>query len=153
MARAKSRLSQKKTQGLELNLEKKPDTFSAQAIQTSTFKTIAQNYLQHLPTLFLGIIFSALTFFILTKVEPSAVQHLILPNTYLPFLASSFLASFFLTSFLLLNSRRGFFLALAITIFLFLRVQQVLIKPQILLIIISPLVILELVFSLINRKS
>jgi hypothetical protein len=146
MARAKSRLSRKKAIA-------NPGQSASTSVPSPSFKTIILGYLRHLSTLFFGMFFSALSFFILTRIEPSAVQHLILPNTYLPFLASIFLTIFFLTSFFLLNSRRGFLLATAVTILLFFRLQQILIESAIFFIIAAPLLLIEVAFSLINRTT
>ncbi len=154
MPRAKSRLKQKKAAFLKGAAQKNRDLKASQS--PSFFKTgkkLAVAYVKHLPTLLLGLIFSTGTYFILTRIPPSNLQHILLPNSYLPFLIMFFLSSFFLLSYLLLNSRRGFLLAFALNLLLFLKLQQAIIDTSIILSIIIPIFIIELSFNLVNYKT
>lgn len=123
--------------------------FSHAKFNLSCFKP----YLQHWPTLLLALTFTAATYLILTRVSPASIRHVLLPNTYLPLLVTAFLAFWFGFSFILLNSRRGLFLSLALTTFLFLRLQQVEITRQAILVILGFFLGSELVFTLLNHLS
>lgn len=113
--------------------------------------SLLKKYLKHLPILFLGLIFFSGVFLLITKVYPEQIRHILLPNSYLPLLAPLFFANFFLLSFLLLNTRRGFFLSSIATILLFLKLQNVIFTPQLLLSILIPFVIIELLAITIAR--
>lgn len=162
MPRAKSRLERQKkiaslnitspkNNSVSLNSNKK---LGKRLISGFTFLAgLIGNYFRHLPALISGLFFVAVDYYILTKINPGSIQHFILPNSYLPFLLVTFLSLFFLVSFFLLNSRRGFFIALAVTIFLFFRIQQVLLTNELIVIILLPLLALEVVYILVKQRS
>ncbi len=108
-----------------------------------------KHYFEHLPTLGMAIVLCIATIFFLKEVPPNSVRHFLLPNTYLPFLFLIFLSSLFLLSFVFLNRRVGFLLSLTITTYIFLKVQQVIMEPWLLItlaiaILASPITILIL---------
>lgn len=82
-------------------------------------------YVKHLPTLFLAIISSASLWYILTQIHPHSIKNFLLPQSYLPLILSFWLTTFWATSFLLLNSKRGFFVSLALSMLLFFHLQKV----------------------------
>lgn len=155
MARAKSRLLSNKSHKFKKSeiINTKTNLDHKNSSPKSSLKNKLQQYLKHLPTFFLGLIFSASTYLILTKISPTIIQHFILPNTYLPFLFSATLSVFFLFSFFLLNTRRGLLISILFAIFLFLRLQQTLLQPLSIFIIIIPFFVIEIIFSLINKRS
>lgn len=143
--RAKKRIGAKKSSILVAFWERISRSFSQQ--------TLAKQYFSHLPTLAMAGIFAYLTSLLMHQVHPSQVKHFILPNSYLPLLILVFITTFFLVSWMLLNTRRGFLAALALSLILFLRVQQVVLNPSTILIILSPLLVIEVAVSLINKRS
>jgi len=99
------------------------------------FHSILKKYFNHLPTLFVGLILGGLTFYFLNHFSPNSVQHLLLPNTYLPFLILIFFSSLFLLSFIFLNKTVGYILSIIITAYLFLKLQQVIFEPWLLILL------------------
>jgi len=87
------------------------------------------SHVHHLPTLFLALLFYGICIYIFRRVEPAAIQNVLLANSYIPLLFLSGIGHFFFFSFLFLQSRRGLLAALTLTVLLFLRVQQVLSWP------------------------
>jgi hypothetical protein len=85
-----------------------------------------KKYLRHFPLLFMSIFCYAVCVYILTHIDPEKLQNFLIPNTYLPFLCITALANFLFFSFLFLNTRRGIFAAIFLTLILFLKLQQVL---------------------------
>lgn len=73
------------------------------------------------PALILTILWWLLLIGVIVFVDPEVIADTPLPNTYLMFFVLLFLAVFFLVSLLLENSRRGFLVALLITILGYLR--------------------------------
>lgn len=155
MTRAASRLKSK-PKSKPKSKKAKPSQQSKHSADAPLIKSLFRlvvRYLKHLPTLLIGLIFSAVVYLIITRVEPSSIRHVILPNSYLPLLLAVFLACFFIFSFVLLNTRRGFFSALIVMIVLFLRVQQVIFSPLIIIAVVAPILVIELAFSLFTGKS
>ncbi len=99
----------------------------------TNFFLIIKKYLNHLPTLILAIILWLTTVFFLREISPDSVKHFILPNSYLPFLVLIFLSSLFSLSFIFLNRRIGYLLSIAITTYLFLKIQQVVLESWLLI--------------------
>ncbi len=147
MRKARSRLSQQ--QKSEKKIQRTSFKKSKKTQPTFNLK----NYFAHLPTLIIGLFFSFVTFLILRHVEPNSIKNLILPNTYLPFLLSLFFALSFTSSFILLNTRRGFLLSGAIILYFFLKLQQVIIPPILILSLIFISLLLEIIFSLLDRAQ
>jgi hypothetical protein len=114
---------------------------------------LLKKYFKYLPIFLLAVITGYFLWLFVKHVDPDAVKHFILPNSYLPFLIIIFIFCFLLCSFLLLNSRQGLLISLAIISLLFLRLQQVMINPWLVIIIILPLITLEMVLSLIKKKN
>lgn len=110
-------------------------------------------YVTHLPTLFLALISSYLTYLLIINVSPNSIKHFIIPNTYLPLIILAFVSVFFLSSYIFLSTRRGLTAASIFIIFLFLRLQQVLIDWKIAAIIILPYVLLETTLTLVKRTK
>lgn len=153
MTRAASRLKFKSKSSSKKTRLPKQSKHSANAPLIKSLFRLLIRYLRHLPTLLIGLIFSAVVYLIVTRVEPSSIKHAPLPNSYLPLLLAVFLACFFIFSFVLLNTRRGFFLALIVMIILFLRVQQVIFSPIVIIAVVAPILVIELAFSLFAGKS
>lgn len=103
----------------------------------------------HLFLLVLALIGYGSIIYIFLNVQPSAVQHILIPNSYSPILGLFFFASFCLFSFLLSHSRRGFLVAMVLTVCLFLRLQQVL-TLTIFLGIATPFLCYEVLMTLIK---
>ncbi len=83
------------------------------------------NHLKHLPTLFIGLFFVFLLLAVTIIFSPEQLKNFILPNSYLPFFVCFFMASFFLLSWVLLDSMISMWWAILLTVFVFLRIQQV----------------------------
>ncbi len=145
MSRAASRLNSKKNSSKGSNKTKTK--------LTKTLKKILDAYLFHSPTLIAALVFSGLTYFIATNIEPAQIRNWLLPNTYLPLLLSVFISGFFWFSYILLSSRRGFLLAIAAVIFLFLYLQQTIITASIVAAILAPILVIEIIVSLIKFIS
>jgi hypothetical protein len=92
-----------------------------------------KKYLIHLPTFILALISWYICYYILTRIHPSAIKNLLIHNSYFIFHLSFFFANFFSWSFLFLNSRRGLIIALGTTAMLFLKLQQVMLQPLLIL--------------------
>ena len=149
MYRAKSRIKKQalvikkldSNEDLELNKQNK---------HKISFKN---NYFKHLPTLIISFVFLGICLYILTNISPQSIKHFILPNSYLPFLSALFLFFFFFFSFLLLNTRRGFFASLVAIILIFLRVQEIDLSLTLFAIIVVPVVLIEVIYSLVKARS
>lgn len=83
------------------------------------------SYLEHLPTLVIGLLFYVGLYFLVTKFYPAQIQNFIVPNTYLPLQIFLFGGNFFLLSYIFLSARRGLLLSLAVAWMLFLKLQLV----------------------------
>lgn len=73
------------------------------------------------PTLVLIFFFWATLGLMIFYLEPNLVKDIFIPGLYLPFFLNLFLALFLTLAIIFANSRRGFFLALGIVIFMILR--------------------------------
>ncbi len=109
-------------------------------------------YLRHLPTLIIGLFFSGVVYFILTQIQPDKVKHFILPNSYLPLLFAFFFAIMFIFSFIWLNTPRGFFTAIVLSIILFLLLQQVILTPIIFGVLAAAFLVTNLIYKLISAR-
>lgn len=94
-------------------------------IEINTFLNFFKKYFQHVQTLLLSLPGIVLTFFILTSVYPDDIKNFLIPQSYLPLLISFFAGSFFLLSFIFLNTRRGLWLSVYLTLLLFFKLQMV----------------------------
>jgi hypothetical protein len=92
---------------------------------------LLQRYLKHSPTLLLSLPFVVMLWWIITSVRPGTIKNIGLTNSYLVFVLPFFLANLFAFSFLLLKTRRGLAISLLLTLWLFLKLQQVVITPVI----------------------
>lgn len=138
MYKAKSRLEQKK---------RKPKF---------KIKKHLVHYLKHIPTLLISIPFFLVCYFILNKVEPNRIDNFLLIKTYLPLQIPLFTANFFFFSFITLKTRRGFSIASIISIFLFLKLQNVIINWLVVVTILISFVIIELIlmsFEKLKQKE
>ncbi|HEX7017973.1 MAG TPA: hypothetical protein VF209_03645 [Patescibacteria group bacterium] len=108
-------------------------------------------YLKQLPTLIVSLPFGAVVFYILTKIQPDRIAHVPVPHSYLLLLIPFFLFSFWVMTFLLLNARRGFFLSLLLTLFLFFRLQAVIFTWQVVAYSLLFVIFLEVLFTLTKR--
>jgi hypothetical protein len=84
---------------------------------------------EHVHLFLLAVIGYSGIAFILLRIQPSSIQHIFLPNSYSPLLFLFFVSTFFLSSFLLNNTRRGLLISFVLTLYLFLRLQQLLTFP------------------------
>jgi len=123
------------------------------AVNNSWLSSWLGSYLKHLPTLIMGVIFAYLLYLFLNYTHPSQVKHFLVPNSFLPLLVQVFLSSFFLMSFLFLSSRRGLLVSLWITAMLFLKVQNVIITVEVILIISGTLLMLEIIYLLTKKLT
>lgn len=112
-----------------------------------------KKYFKHLPTLILGLILSASTYFILTKVEPKLIKNFLLPNTYLPLLISLFLASLFLASYLFLCVRTGLMLSLLLVLLTFFQLQNVILEKWLIASLIGGFVTIEIIIRIIKKTK
>jgi hypothetical protein len=114
---------------------------------------LASHYLAYSSTLILAIPFYLATHYIFKNIPPDLIKNFILVNSYLPLQLALFFANFFFFSFLTLKTRRGLLIAAIITIFLFLKLQQVIISWQIVISILCFFVIIELISSGIEKQQ
>ncbi|NCN82539.1 MAG: hypothetical protein GW947_01100 [Candidatus Pacebacteria bacterium] len=84
-----------------------------------------KKYIRTAPFGLLGVISIAALLYILTKIPPAQIADMPLPNTYGPFLLASFFTSFCVLGYLLQSARKGLFIALILTLLLFLHLQHV----------------------------
>jgi hypothetical protein len=117
--KAKSRL-------IKIEKTEHNSAFCEKKVRNSKDKSeFISQYLHHLPTLLLSVIFYGITFAVLNKISPSSTKNLLFPNSYLLFQLPFLLGNFFLFSFLFLNAKRGVFISMLIFVFLFLKMQGV----------------------------
>jgi hypothetical protein len=140
MRKAKSRLSTK------------PNKRKKRSNSFDLIKILAK-YLNYLPTLVLGGLFAIGLYYLVSTVPPDQIKHFIIPGSYLPFTLGLLLSTWFITSFLLLNSRRGLLISLFLTWLVFLKLQQVMMSPQLVLISLVPFVIVEIFLTLTAPAS
>jgi len=104
----------------------------------------------HAHLLVIAAIGYLLIVYIFLRVHPQSIAHFLLPNSYLPLLLIFLFANFCLFTFIFHNTRRGLLLALLLTTYLFLQLQQFLtIKTA--LISAAAFLIYELVISILNN--
>jgi hypothetical protein len=158
--KAKSRL-QTLPPPSEISVEKKIETPKSEP-HVSAFRSkhtnhqkseVLKKYLTHLKTFILCLPFYGLCFYMLRNLHPNQVKNVLIPNLYFPFQLSLFLGNVFFFSFLFLNTRRGLLITLFIQTFVFLKLQSVIMTWQLSLGIGVLFVIIEVVFSLINRAK
>ena len=82
-------------------------------------------YIRTAPFGLLGVISCAALVFILAKIPPTQIANMPLPNTYAPLLLAAFFTSFCTSGYLLQSVKKGLFIALVLTLLLFLRLQHV----------------------------
>ena len=112
---------------------------------------INTRYLRAAPIGLLGLLgLGALAFF-LKNITPESVVDVPLYHSYGPFLLLFLTTSTLLLGFVLLNIRRGFLLASALTLLLLLKFQQVQITWIIVLIILGTPLIIEFFTTFIHR--
>jgi len=73
------------------------------------------------PTLILIFFFWTTLGLMVCFIEPETIKNILIPGLYLPFFLNLFLALFFTLAIIFINSKRGFLIALGITVFLILR--------------------------------
>jgi len=112
--------------------------------------TFFEKYKKYLPTLALAILNWILFYLLLTRIYPQTVQNWFIPHLYLPVLIIFFLAVMFTSAFIVLNTRRGLLIAGAATSVLFLKLQQIQLKIEVVSVILIFFGILELSFIMIN---
>ncbi len=115
-------------------------------------KEVATKYFQHLKTFILCLPFYAICFYILKNVHPSNLKNALIPNLYFPFQLSLFLANLFFFSFLFLNTRRGFLISVFVQIFVFLKLQSVIMTWQLTIGVVVFFVIIETLLVLVSKK-
>ncbi|MBD3279789.1 MAG: hypothetical protein GF390_03715 [Candidatus Pacebacteria bacterium] len=118
--------------------------------QNSWLKKLLIAYLTHLPTLLLGLLFGAITYYIITQVYPEQIKNWLLPASYLPLLIVFFLTNLFVFSFLLLKTRHGLWISSLLTILLFLKLQLVVITWPLVIGLATGLMGLELICWLVT---
>ena len=57
-------------------------------------------------------------------IEPETIKNILIPGLYFPFFLNLFFALFFTLAIIFVNCRRGFLIALGITVFLILRLFE-----------------------------
>lgn len=112
-----------------------------------------KKYLNHLHLLFLATLFYAGVIWVFNAIYPQQIKNILLPNSYLPLQGLLFFGNFLLFSFLFLKSRRGFFTALIINSWFFFKFQQIenFWVPWGWMMLL--LIILELVFTLKEKRK
>lgn len=110
-------------------------------------------YLTHLASLILALAFYFSTYYILTTFHPQQIKNFIVVNTYLPLQLSFFLANFLFFSFLLLKKRRGLLISLFLSIWLFLKLQTVIMDTIFILGILFFFVIMEISLNYFDKLS
>lgn len=151
MQKAKSRLQRASEENKVAAAETKNTHRPSEPRSALTRPSLVVRYLTHLPTLILSFPFAAAVYYILTRVYPTKIANVPLPNTYFLLLLPFFLCCFWLLSFVFLKARRGLFFSTLLTFYLFLRVQQVVFTWQV---IVFPLMItlaLELLSLFISK--
>ena len=120
--------------------EKAQSRLSEHQLKTLTVKPfILIRYAKQLQTLFLSLPFYLGVYWHLRYISPEHIRHILIPNSYLPFQV-----------YLFLNVRRGFLVSLGFALSLFFQLQTLL-TWQVLVIICLPLLILEIISSLLDR--
>lgn len=102
----------------------------------------------HAHLLILACFGYAAIIYILLRVSPATIQNVVIPNSYLPLLIFFFLANVAFFSFLLRNFRRGVVVSCVLTIYVFLRLQQLL-TPMLAIEVAVPFVLYEVIASLL----
>lgn len=125
---------------------------SLKSSSSNSLSALLVQYIRHLPTLILGLIFSGGVYYILINISPDRIKHFILPNTYLPLLLTFFFAAMFIFSFIWLNTVRGFFTAIVLSIILFLMLQQVILTPVILAVLAAVFLLANLIYKFISAR-
>jgi hypothetical protein len=110
------------------------------------------HYAKHTPTLVIGIIGYVVVGYLLVTIQPTTVQHILFANSYLPFHIVWFIANFFLFSFLLLNSRRGYIVAVGLGILGFLKLQRFELSAQFLIVLLVLFVIIEILGTILEKS-
>lgn len=149
--RARSRLQSKEKLSEKKLSQTTPETFS-QHKKNKLKTTQLLSHITHLPTFLLALLFYGITYFMVTTIHPIQIQNWLLVNTYLPFQIVLFLGNFFLFSFIFLKTRRGFLIATAIFLVIFLKLQGVIFSWLTLLIISSIVLIIEVLTTLLENK-
>lgn len=114
---------------------------------------ILSRYRQFAAAGLLSLPFFTAAVYILTQIQPAEIENWLIPHSFLPLLLASFGAGFFLFSYLLLNTRRGFLLAALTTTCLYLRLQQIIITPDVLGYILVLFGILELIAVVVSKST
>lgn len=104
---------------------------------------LVAKYKSKISTLLIGIFFLFLLVVFLNTVQPNQVQNFLFQNSFLPFLLLIGISLFFITSFLLLNSRRGLFISVGVTLGLWVKLTN----PENILLIICSATALVIWFS------
>lgn len=147
---AKSRLSASQLK----KLKTKPNTYQSNFGQPKVQQeaSLWQKYLHLLPTLLVGCIFLAVLILIFLFVRPSQIANWGLYQSYFPLHFVVFGTVFFIGTFLFQKTRRGLWLAIFIVSLLFLKLQQVVITPVEILIIVGTLLMFEAVAKLVLKR-
>jgi hypothetical protein len=110
-------------------------------------RKLLKRYLTHFSTIFTSAAFFIIFGYIITNVYPNYIQHFLFPNSYFGLVLSFFLGLFFLAAYILLSTRRGLLVATAASIFLYLKLLQVQLKPEVVLAILTWFGILEVLLT------
>jgi hypothetical protein len=86
-----------------------------------------KNYYHYLQVLTVSLFFFAIVFLIVTRISPSSIANIPLPDTYLLLQIPLFLGNFFFGTFLFQNKKLGLLFAVAIAVILFFKFQHFLI--------------------------
>jgi hypothetical protein len=148
MKKARSRLGR-----VQQFVEKpnKKTVHSKPKIDTRRDRSYLNRYFKHLPTLVLGLICAAILIGMIFTLYPAQVMNLVIPGSYLLPLILFFLSVFFVSSFVFMNSRRGLFLALYLTILLFLRLKDLSLSPGTFATFALPFLLLEILAILLTK--
>lgn len=131
--KARSRLQRKSKVTTE---KSKPSSSTSQHTQSTLVSKVSpflSRYGAYSQTLILALSSWLLLGYLLLRIYPESVQNWLIPHAYLPVLLVFFTANLFTFAFILLNTRRAFTVAAALTSFLLFRLQQIIFTPQLVL--------------------
>jgi hypothetical protein len=149
MDRARSRLQATQSPPTE---EKTVASTHRQTPLNSSPKLL-QSYLKRLPTLVVGLLFLASTYWFVHHIKPTQIQNWPLPHMYGPLQILIFFMLFFLLSFIFLHRRRGLIAALTLQTLLFLKLQLIELSPLVILAVLAFFGTIELSANLFQNLT
>ena len=104
-----------------------------------------------LPSLVAGLIFTILTFFFFTQVQPQSVANILFYHSYLPAVFFVFISTALFAQYLLRNIRRAIYLGIVTSWWISLRLQSIATPFMIVLLPVIFFAVIELGLSLAER--